>query len=289
MLVKLIRSIAQSQVSDVIGKIDILVVDNDGEKSAESVVEAEEIPDRFNLHYHNHPIKGLASVRNEMIRQGLAFDPHFLIFIDDDEYVGALWLSRLVQALLDNAGDLAVGPVIPVFEQEVSPDLSPWFRYHKIDNYANINFIETGNLIIRSACLQRHPDLTFDHRFNTTGAEDSYFGVTAQKLGIKIWWAAEALAYENIPVKRASLQWLIRRAYRGAITYTFIILLEKQYAKIVRKIVVNFTYFFLGLGALILVPFRTKYRYYGPLKIAESIGGFAGLLQLKYHEYSSTR
>jgi hypothetical protein len=36
---------------------------------------------------------------------------------------------------------------------------------------------------------------------------------------------------------------------------------------------------------LILLPFQSKYRYWGILKISESAGSFAGMAGIKYHEY----
>lgn len=292
MLQKLILSIYKCRLDGgLIQAVDMVVVDNDAERSAESMIAGlqQHTPEPFELHYHNFPIKGLVNVRNELIRLALLKDPDFLAFIDDDEYASPKWLHELIGTLVKNKGNLGVGPVVPVFEKHVPSWIAHWFRYHRYDNHSNIDFIETGNLVARAEFLRNNPDMRFDQRFNTTGAEDSYFGVTALKKGEQIWWAGRATAYETIPEKRASINWLVRRAYRGAITYTFIILLEKQYGSVAKKILVNFFYLLIGIPALLFTPFQSKYRYYGMIKIAESMGGFAGLLNLKYHEYAKAR
>jgi hypothetical protein len=241
------------------------------------------------MYYHCNPTKGLVNVRNALIKEALDLHPDFLAFIDDDQFADKEWLSEMIQTLVVTGGDLAVGPVVPVFEKKVPSWISCWFRYHQIENNSIINFLETGNLTIRASYLQDNPELRFDPRFNTTGAEDSYFGVQVLKKGTKIWWSAKAKTFETIPPHRAKIRWLIRRSYRGANTFTFIILLEKEYLKIAKKITINFIYFFVGLLALVLTPIRIKYRYFGLLKLAESAGGFAGILNLKYHEYEKGR
>jgi len=109
------------------------------------------------------------------------------------------------------------------------------------------------------------------------------------KNGGKIFWASKAVAYEAIPEKRATLNWLLKRRFRGAITYTKILFLEKKYGLIFKKFVLNLIYFVVGIFALFMVPFNVKKRYFGPLKIAESIGGFAGIFNIKYQEYSKAR
>jgi hypothetical protein len=48
-------------------------------------------------------------------------------------------------------------------------------------------------------------------------------------------------------------------------------------------------YLFVDRVCLLLIPFKFKYRYFGLLKIAEILGGFAGLMKIKFHEYSKDR
>jgi glycosyltransferase involved in cell wall biosynthesis len=292
MLEKLLNSIFVGQIDTaLIGRVDVVVVDNDAEKTAEATVRRlmQSAPAAYHLHYFDYPIKGLANVRNEIINQALLLKPDYILFVDDDQYVAPLWLNEIVSTIVNNHCDFVLGPVIPDFEEKVSPEISEWFRYYTFADQIALDFIDSGNLIMRAQFLQEQA-LRFDTRFNTMGAEDSYFGVSALKMGASIFWAKKAITYENIPAKRATLQWLIKRRFRGANTYTYIILLEKRYALIVRKILINFVYFLIGLFGLVLTPLKNfKYRYYGVLKLAESFGGFAGLMNIKFHEYLKGR
>ena len=291
MLQKLVLSIYALRVDeDLIRKISIVIVDNDAEQTAYNTVSNLRSDAKlFDLRYHCNPVKGLVNVRNALIREALYLNPDFLAFIDDDQFVSSEWLSEMINTLVSTRGDLAIGPVIPVFEKRVPSWISCWFRHHQIRDQTPINFLETGNLTIRASYLEANPELRFDRRFNTTGAEDSYFGVQVIKKGTKIWWSAKAKTFETIPPQRAKINWLIRRSYRGANTFSFIILLEREYLKIAKKITINFIYFFIGTIALILTPLHIKYRYFGLLKLAESAGGFTGLFKLKYHEYKKGR
>jgi succinoglycan biosynthesis protein ExoM len=291
MLEKLIKSIYASQLdTSIISSVHIVIVDNDSNKTAELIANNLQLscPEHYQFHYYSFPIKGLSNVRNEIISKSLAFNPDYIIFVDDDEYVTDCWLNELVKTIQNNDGDFVVGPVIPIFEQDVASSISLWFKREEIEDQERIGYLNgAGNLIMRTKFLKDHR-MEFDPRFNTTGAEDSYFGVSALKKGANIFWAAKAIAYETISVKRWTLNWLIKRTYRGAITYTYILLLERKYGLLAKKIIVNFIYMLVGILSLVIVPFNVKYRYYGPLKIAESIGGFAGLLNIKYQEYSKT-
>lgn len=287
LLLKTIHSICSSDISGCdIDRVDIIVVDNDAERTAETAVKAIDasVCPNFYIQYYNYPKKGLANVRNELLDKAIGLSPHFIIFIDDDEYASVDWMNELVRTANDNNADLAVGPVLSVFEKPVPLYISYWFRKSVSVTDMPIETIASNNLIIRTDFLLR-TKLRFDHRFNTTGAEDTYFGIEARNSGAKICWANNALVYETVPDARASLRWLIKRRYRGAITFTYILMLEKQYFKLIKKTAVSISYLISGMIGLALLPFDVKMKYWGVLKLAEGCGGFAGLFNVKYHEY----
>ena len=288
LLEKLINSIYKCNVdSNFICEIDIVIVDNDISKTAENTASKfKNIGDKkFKLHYHNYPKKGLSNVRNKLIEKANEFDPDYIVFVDDDVYVTHDWLNELVYCIVKNNCDIAMGPYFPEFEKKVSSAISHWFFRPNHDNDAILDFIITGNLIMRSKFLKDN-QLQFDPRFNTTGAEDSYFGISVLKKNGIIRWAANAIAYETIPEKRTTLKWLLKRKYNGANTYMSTMILEKCHKKIFIKLIVSFINLPLGFFCLIGLPFKFKYRYFGLLRIAEGLGGIAGLMNIKFHAYS---
>jgi succinoglycan biosynthesis protein ExoM len=292
MLEKLVLSILLSNIDrELIGALNIVVVDNDVERTAEPVIKQlieNNTSTFFQLHYYNYPIKGLSNVRNEILDKALFFQPDYIAFVDDDEYVHAEWLNELTRTVLNNHADFAVGPAIPVFENAVSSGLVYGFSNFDYVDQLKINYIHSGNLIIRTAFLLAN-NLRFDPRFNTLGAEDSYFGVSALKMGGSIYWAKQAIVYETIPAKRGTLSWLIKRKFRGGNTFVYILLMEKEYGKLLKKIIISLFYLSFGTLALLLTPFNFKYRYIGVYKISESLGAFSSIIKIQYHEYLKTR
>ncbi len=291
MLKKLILSITGCYINkSLIKDVNILVVDNDVDKTAEITVK--ELTDKFysnfKLNYYNYPVKGLSNVRNEIFRKALEFNPDYIVCIDDDEYAASDWLNQLVLTITGNEAEIVLGPVIPEFEGEVSPYIAYWFKYKDLENFQKVDFFWTGNFIIGAGFFLKHK-IKFDNRFNKTGSEDSYFGVKALKSGVSIRWANKAVAYETIPQKRANLKWLIRRNFNNAITFTYILKLEKINFRLLKKILISIAYLLTGIIALVFIFFPFRWKYWGILKISESIGGFAGLIGISFHEYANDR
>ena len=291
MLKQLVKSIDKSNFDkSLISNVNIIIVDNDIDKTAEqTVIELKkEFHDFIKIEYHNYPIKGLSYVRNELLKKSLALCSDLIVFIDDDEYASAEWLNKLIEALIANNGDMAMGPVISVFDSNVSKYISYWFERPVFKSNTKIQYVATNNLIIKADSLLKN-DVWFDNRFNYTGSEDSYFGIQMIKKGASIYWAANAIVYETIPEKRANIKWLIKRVYRGASTYAYVLKIEKNYYGLLKKTLINVAYFLSGGMALVLVLFPIRWKYWGILKISESIGGFAGLFDLQFHEYAKEK
>jgi succinoglycan biosynthesis protein ExoM len=291
MLEKLILSIYASQLnSDLMSTINIVVVDNDKERTAESTIVKlkKKCLNPFVIHYFNFPKKGLTHVRNEIIKQSLSFDPDYIAFVDDDEYVTENWLKELVKTMIDMNADIVLGPNLPVFEKEVPEYLAHWFHVENFENNKPMELVESNNLLIKSKFLVDH-NILFDSRFDQTGGEDTFFGVQAIEKGARIFWAHDAIVYETIPEKRASLKWLMRRIYRAASTFTYILKLKKSYAMLIRKFFISIFYLGLGICSLVFLPFSGKHKYLGLIKISEALGGFAGMMNIRYKEYASSK
>jgi succinoglycan biosynthesis protein ExoM len=291
MLKKLLLNIKECNISNSsVKNINIIVIDNDSERTAEGTVNdlIAHFTGSIRLNYYNYPVKGLSNVRNKLFDQAFDLNPDFIVCIDDDEFPTTDWLNQLLTTITESAADIVLGPVIPVFEHNVSPYISYWFKYKNLNNHQKIDFFWTGNFIISSKFLLKNK-IKFDDRFNFTGSEDSHFGVTALKAGATILWSKDAVVYETIPEKRAKLFWLIKRSYNGAVTYCHILKLERNYLELINKSMISVIYFAGGLLALIFLLFPFRWKYWGVLKISESMGGIAGLFGIKFHEYAKDR
>lgn len=287
MLRQLIDTISKCMIDkSLIKSINIVVVDNDVEKTAQELITKLKIEYQtfFDLHYHNYSIKGLANVRNELITRAMELNPDFLVFIDDDEYVTENWLVELLKTVIENDGDAARGPVLPKYDNKVSISMEALLERESYANNTLLGHWTTGNLIIRRTSLDKY-NVRFDKRFNSTGSEDYFFGRQMAAKGAKIYWAANAITYEIIPEKRTELNWFLKRAYRGAGMYMFVLKLEKDYVKIANKIIISVVYIFVGLFSLILIIFPIRKRFWGIMKIADGIGALTAVFNLHYNEY----
>ena len=287
LLEKLIMSIIECNLDEsLICDVSIIIVDNDIQRSA--VVIVNRLKEKFNnlykIHYYNYPQKGLSKVRNELIKIALTMDPDYLVFIDDDQYVTSVWLNELVKTVINNNADAARGPVLAISNEPVPHDIWCWFQRERYPNNTKLNTLTTGNMIIKKSSLVKY-NLWFDSRFDKTGAEDSFFGVQLLKIGGTIFWADNAITYEIIPRSRAKISWLIKRFYNGANTYTYILKLEKKYFLLLKKTLISFMYIISGLCSIIIILIPIKRRFWSLLKLAEGLGGIAGLISLKYNEY----
>ena len=287
MLKKLVLSIIGCNINkSSIKDVNIIIVDNDIDKTAEIAVN--ELKERFcnsyKMDYFNHPAKGISNVRNELIKKASLLNPDFIVFIDDDEYVTSEWLNELVKTIINNNSDAVRGPVLAVLDKSVPEYISYWFKRESYADNAQIYSLTTGNLILKYTSLKKY-DVWFDSRFNIIGSSDNYFGVQILKKGAKINWSANAITYETIPKNRANLKWLIRRIYRLASTYTYVLKLSKENLKVIKKILVSLIYIILGVVTVIIILIPVKKKYWGILKLTEGIGGIAGLGNLMYKEY----
>jgi succinoglycan biosynthesis protein ExoM len=287
MLRKLVSSIIECKLNkSLIKDVNIIIVDNDIDRTAELTVEElkREYNAVFNLQYTNYPVKGLSNVRNELIKNALMLAPDFLVFVDDDEYVTPDWLNELVKSVISNKADITMGPVLTEKNNKIPDTISCWLDRPNYPNNTSLKFLRTGNVIIDVKSLQTN-QIRFDPRFNHTGGEDAFFGIQMLKKGATILWASNAIVYETVSEDRANINWLARRYYNGANIFTYILKIEKEYLKLSKKVAISFINILAGFFSLVIIPIPIRKRYWGLLKLSEGMGGLAGFFSIRYGEY----
>src|SRR5258708_29401967 len=92
--------------------IDVIVVDNDAARSAESVCDIhQDYP--WTIRYVCEPNRGIARARNRAIVESAGAE--FLAFIDDDETPGTRWLDELLCTQSHFQADVVSGPLLPAY------------------------------------------------------------------------------------------------------------------------------------------------------------------------------
>jgi succinoglycan biosynthesis protein ExoM len=102
--------------------VQIVVVDNSPERSAQAVVQRLATENAMPITYINVPEQNISLARNAGI---LHSDAQFIAFIDDDERATPQWLDHLVATQRICNADLVYGPVIPIFEGGTPPRWDP--------------------------------------------------------------------------------------------------------------------------------------------------------------------
>jgi succinoglycan biosynthesis protein ExoM len=200
---------------------DVLVVDNDPAGSAAPVAQRLAGASSVPIHYVHEPRPGISHARNTGVAQASG---RYLAFLDDDEVVDPHWLARLLETLHRFDADAVVGPVLPRFPEGLEIDA------YRRRVYTRDAGVPTGTALLRwnignslfdkERCfIGAEPFLP---RLGRSGGEDTVFLRQMTRRGCKMVWCAEAPAWETVPVERLEPDYLLRRAFRGAQTTTFV-------------------------------------------------------------------
>jgi succinoglycan biosynthesis protein ExoM len=200
---------------------EILVVDNDSDGSAGVVVERMAANSGVCLRYVHEPRPGISHARNTGV---VAAVGRYLAFLDDDEVVGPDWLAGLLDTIIRYGADAVVGPVLPRFPEGMTIDAyrrRVYTRDARLPTGSPLLRWNIGNsLFDKARCfVDAEPFLP---RLGRTGGEDTVFLRQMTRRGCTMVWCAEAIAWESVPPDRLEPAYLLRRAFRGAQTTTFV-------------------------------------------------------------------
>lgn len=198
-------------------EVSILVVDNDGQRSAWEVVENASATVKYPVRYVHQPMRGLSTVRNTAME--CCDDADFIAFVDDDEGVIDTWLDELLFHGNNPTVAFVIGPVRPKFPAACPEYFVRSRLYHRIElsDGARIQSGNTGNSLLRVDWI-RAKGLKFRSEFDHSGGEDTcFFGEIVSHGGNGIF-AANAIAYEPVARERLSILWLLRRRCRYGAT-----------------------------------------------------------------------
>ncbi len=202
---------------DMLGPLEIIVVDNDATGSAREIVEefkhqSNDIP----IHYHIEPQQNIALARNRSVQEATG---EWLAFIDDDEIPIPEWLSELVATALHYNADGVFGPV-----RAALPEGSPLWMYkgkffekksaQKTGDAIPPSGTRTSNTLIKASLMKSRKTL-FDPKLGLTGGSDSHLLADMLVKGAKFVWCNDATVTEVIPASRANFSWLMKRWYRN--------------------------------------------------------------------------
>jgi succinoglycan biosynthesis protein ExoM len=242
-----------SQVADNKFSLEIVVVDNDGMRSAENVVRRyQQNNNDLKIIYDCEPEQNIALTRNRCIRNASG---NFIAFIDDDESPVKNWLTDMYHCLKEYNSDSVLGPVLPEF-----PSGAPeWLKKSGLcDRPRNVTGspitgkdLRAGNIFFQRKIFEKD-DTWFDRSRGRTGGEDGEFISRQIKRGRKFIWCDEAVVFEIVPEERWHASYYLKRNFLiGTITGNKARQLKVFYFAI-RPSLLLLIYFFLLLFSLLV-------------------------------------
>jgi len=189
-------------------EVEVIVVDNDSDGSARSMVSDFVTSAPFQVVYALEPRKGLSFARNRGLETAKG---QWIALIDDDEIAERDWLARLLETAELFCADAVVGAVLPEFEG--SPPA--WVVHSRFFDRSlppagtkiGMGIALSGNALLRADFL-RARNLWFDPDFNFTGGEDSDFFRRFTDLEGTVVSAPDAVVREFVPSQRMTAEHL---------------------------------------------------------------------------------
>jgi len=214
LLDRLLRAL-ERQIADEAFTFDVVVVDNDAERTAESTVGAARQRGIIDVRYDCEPEQNISLTRNRGVRNATGT---LIAFIDDDEAPVPGWLAALYGTLNTYSADGRLGPVIAEFAPGTREWIQrgPFFHRRRLATGTAISAKDarTGNLLLhRSIFADGEP--WFDPAFGRTGGEDSDFFWRQSRTGRRFVWCDEAAAYEVVPPERCTASYHVKRYLRS--------------------------------------------------------------------------
>jgi glycosyltransferase involved in cell wall biosynthesis len=198
-------------------RIETIIVDNDCDASAASIVKSRSEPLQP-IHYYVEPHRNIALARNRALSEASG---RWILFIDDDEAAEENWISEHLMLVESEPCDGTFGPVLPRLEEVVTPwlDVQTFFERRR---YTTGEPLGAGDLSTSNALVRRRlfDERSFDPAYGLTGGSDSELFGRMLRSGARFLWCDEARVVEFVPPERHRLGWLAQRAFRGGCVYT---------------------------------------------------------------------
>jgi succinoglycan biosynthesis protein ExoM len=193
--------------------VELIVVDNDEQPSAQEVVQFLACGAPFPVVYVHEPRSGVANARNAALAVAKG---ELIAFLDDDEEASPRWLARLLDTQRKFDADVVFGPVRGRAPQGVTKHRTYLERFFSREGPAEAGLIDhaygCGDSLVRRSALP-DPNHPFSPQRNRTGGEDDLLFAEMKAAGARFAWAPEAYVWEDPVPERLSLRYAIVRAF----------------------------------------------------------------------------
>jgi glycosyltransferase involved in cell wall biosynthesis len=189
----------------------VVVVDNDAEASARSIVSGFASIGGHAVTYVVEPQKNISCARNAAVLHAYG---DYIAFVDDDEYPAQDWLLKLFETCKAADVDGVLGPVRPYFDTPPPAWVTKGAFFerpaHRTGMVLNWSQTRTGNVLFLRCILPKNEG-PFRVEFGTAGGDMDFFRRLMEQ-GRRFIWCEEAVVFEVVPPSRCRLSYLLKRA-----------------------------------------------------------------------------
>ena len=200
--------LAQTRLPD-----EIVIVDNDPEASARTVIEAFQDKPPCPIRYVHEPRPGVSNARNAGFG---AAQGRFIAFLDDDETADAAWLDALLTTAETLEANVVFGPLrgAALDAAGVRGDLA--LRLYSRCGPEQDTLLDKpygcGNSLIDRSAFDL-PEAPFDPRMNVSGGEDDVFFLMLARQDARFAWSVKASGVEWVAPDRTTWRYLAARSF----------------------------------------------------------------------------
>jgi glycosyltransferase involved in cell wall biosynthesis len=267
-------------------RLNVVVVDNDLDRSAYEAVERFRASSQTSTLYVHEPHPGIPIARNTALRNVPETDD-YVCFLDDDEWPSPQWAAAFAKAANSMAAGCFYGPVAPSYPTP-RPDWfvrSGFFAPWSFENGEKLGFAASNNVMISIKFIEQH-DLRFEERMQFTGGSDYLFFRQGIECGLVIRWVESALVYEEIPLSRMTWSWILKRHYRIGNTFSVSERIIGNKFDFPKRLAIGLFRMSVGLCMLPIILFSAHYGMRAVAHITRGAGMIIGLLGHKHEEYA---
>lgn len=194
--------------------VEIIVADNDPAGSAETTVRGFMKNPAFEINYVHVPNPGVSNARNGAMAHARG---RFIAFLDDDMEALDGWIQSLVDTSLKLKAGIVFGPAVARMPNPSDPRnryMEPFFsRIADMDHEGIMSeTLGTGGCLL-DLRLCDMPSPAFDTSLNETGGEDDILFDHLRQRGTLVGWSPKAKAWEIVPAKRATPEYIRTRNF----------------------------------------------------------------------------
>lgn len=172
LLIQLLKTLnTQVNIDDI--DVSFIIVNNDVESNISNHLNTLKMN---NIYCYLESSQGISNARNQCIRRCKEMQLDYLIFIDDDEWVGNDWLYNMMRAAKIFEADVVKGPVKTVYNNSTPKWIieSGFYEETSYETGAILEHCASGNTLVKLGVILEN-DHYFDQYYGLTGGEDTKF------------------------------------------------------------------------------------------------------------------